>query len=307
MIDLAIDLTVTGTDPRLRMLRAYKKRLRDAIEVAVEYVDKVIEGMPAPVEMSSKTFSLDPQINAYFASVQEFQHELSNNQLVQTFARHLENAKDEYVYLGLAMDMAKKNVFVPALKGEVVQRDVARTAVNFSGHRYVDPSHSEQSLRRKIKERVFMTLVQCALEELSGTKQQKIELQQQRNILRAKLAQLKSHALGLEPLTQSIEHGEVNYEKLKTKLAETESSLKKISASIATLDEYLEIIKAVMGNPARHIKVENTSLRITRMNLLASIEDEDPGEEIIYTYFASSDGKKAVGRLIKYPRIELLN
>ena len=305
IIDLAIDLTITGTDPRLRSLRAYKKRLRAAIEVAVAYVDKVVEEMPPPIELSANAFAINPQINAYFASAQELRDEISNNQQLRTFARQLVETKDDYIYLGLAMEMAQKKIFVPALVGEVVQREVARTAVNFSGHRYVDPSSSEQKLRRKIKERVFMTLVECALEELTQTKQQKLVLQQQRSILRAKLAQLKCHALGLEPFTQSIKHIEIDYEKLETRLAETEESLEKITASVTTLDEYLELVKVVMANPTNYINVENTSLRLTRMNLLASKRDEDPGEEIIYTYFTSSSGKKVVGRLIKLPRIEL--
>lgn len=305
IIDLAIDLTITGTDPRLRSLRAYKKRLRAAIEVAVAYVDKVVEEMPPPIELSANAFAINPQINAYFASAQELRDEISNNQQLRTFARQLVETKDDYIYLGLAMEMAQKKIFVPALVGEVVQREVARTAVNFSGHRYVDPSSSEQKLRRKIKERVFMTLVECALEELTQTKQQKLVLQQQRSILRAKLAQLKCHALGLEPFTQSIKHIEIDYEKLETRLAETEESLEKITASVTTLDEYLELVKVVMANPTNYINVENTSLRLTRMNLLASKIDEDPGEEIIYTYFTSSSGKKVVGRLIKLPRIEL--
>ena len=62
-----------------------------------------------------------------------------------------------------------------------------------------------------------------------------------------------------------------------------------------------------MANPDNHVKVENTSISITRMNLLVSIEDEDPGEEIVYTCFESSEGKKVVGRLIKYPRTELFS
>ena len=307
IMDLAIDLTVTGTDPRLRLLRAYKKRLREAIEVAVAYVDKVVEEMPPSIELSAKAFSMDPQIKAYFASTQEFREEISNDQQIQTFAHQLVDAEDDYIYLGLAMEMAEKNIFVPSLVGEVVQREVARTAVNLSAHRFVDPCGSEKSLRRKIKERVFMDLVQCALTELSQTQHQKVELQQQRSILRAKLAQMQCHALGLEPFTQSIKHIDINYEKLETRLAETEESLKKITASIATLDEYLELIKVVMANPANYINVENASLRLTRMNLLATTRDEDPGEEIIFTFFTSSKGKKVVGRLIKYPRTELLN
>jgi len=307
IIDLAIDMTVEGTDPRLKVIRGYKKRLRDSVEIAVKYVIEVVEAMQAPMEMSRSAFATDPQVNAFFASANELEHEISINQSVREFIARPVITSDDYLYLGMAMTLAKKNVFVPVVKGEIVQQDVARTAVNFSGHRFVDPSDNELSLRRKIKERVFMTLVQCALAKLIRIKGQKQELENQRILLRAKLRNLKHQALGLEPLTDTITEENISHEKLVAKLAEIERTLKETAASIETLDQYLEIISAVMADPKKHIKVENTAIRLTRMNFAASPNDEDPGEEIIYTDFETSEARNIAGRLIKYPRTELLS
>lgn len=307
IIDLAIDMTVDGTDPRLRAVRAYKKRLRDSVEIAVKYVIEVVDAMHVPLEMSRSAFAADPQVNAFFASANELQQEISVNKQVREFIAGSVGSSDDYLYLGMAMTMAKKNVFAPVLKGEIVQQDVARTAVNFSEHRFVDPSDNEFSLRRKIKERVFMNLVQCALAELAGMKYRKQELENQRMLLRAKLRNLKHQALGLEPLTEVATHENISREKLEARLAEIERALKETSASIETLDQYLEIVSGVMADPKNHIKLDNTAIRLTRMNFAASPKDEDPGEEIIYTDFETSEPRKIAGRLIKYPRAELIS
>ncbi|NNC68722.1 MAG: hypothetical protein HKN83_11885 [Gammaproteobacteria bacterium] len=307
IIDLAINMTVERTDPRLKLIRSYKKRLRDSVEIAVKYVIEVVETMQTPLEMSRSAFAADAQVNAFFASANELEHEISINQSVREFVARSVGKSDDYLYLGMAMSLTKKNVFVPVLKGEIIQHDVARTAINFSEHRFVDPSDSELNLRRKIKQRVFMNLVQCALAELIKIKDRKQELESQRILLRAKLRNIIHQALGLEPLTDAITDENINREKLETELAEIERTLKETAASIETLDQYLEIISNVMANPKNHIRVENTAIRLNRMNFATSPNDEDPGEEIIYTDFESSEPKKIAGRLIKYPRAELLS
>lgn len=306
IIDLAIDMTVEGTDPRLKVIRRYKKRLRDSVEIAVKYVIEVVDAMPAPLEISRSTFAADAQVNAFFASANELQQEISVNKQVREFIAGSVGSSDDYLYLGMAMNMAKKNVFVPVLKGEVIQKEVARTAVNFSEHRFVDPSDNEFSLRRKIKERVFITLVQCALAKLIRIKDKKQELESQRILLRAKLRNLKHQALGLEPLTDASTDENISHEKLEAKLAEIECTLKETAASVETLDQYLEIISGVMADPKNHIRVENSAIRLTRMNFFASLNDEDLGEEIIYTQFEPSEGETVIGRLVKYPFSDLL-
>ena len=100
--------------------------------------------------------------------------------------------------------------------------------------------------------------------------------------------------------------GENSPEQLKEKLDEIENKLKESVTNIATLDQFLEIIGSVMADPEAYIRVENSSIQLTRMNLISSLKDEDPGEEIIYTTFKRNDEKDAIGRLLKVPYTELL-
>ena len=306
IINLAIELTIDGTDPRLRAVSAYKKKLRYSIETAVEYVIEVIDAMHDPLELSRSGFATNPQVNAYFASAKELEEMIVINPSVREFLVKSMRNNNEYLYLGMGMNKEQKNVFAPELKGEIVHKEVSRTVVNFSEHRFVDPSKSNKTLRRKLKERIFMAIVQCALEKLIEIKDKKQSLEQQRILLNAKLRNLKHHALGIEPFTKIEGHARFSRKELEAKLAEIEKNLKATSASIQTLDQYLEIINHVMANPMDYLKIDNSSTRLTSMNFLASPTDEDPGEEIFYTDFKIHDGKTVVGRIVKFPISDLL-
>ncbi len=307
IIDLALDKTVDGTDSRLRVARAYRKRLRDSIEVAVMYVHETVEAMPPPIEMSRRTFAADPQAHAFFGSATDLQRAVSLDPTVRAFLAGPASYTGEYLYLGLATTMVKKKMFAPVLKGNAIQHDVARTVVNFTEPRLFTPTDSEETLRWQIKERVFTTLVECALARLAGIRDHKKELEKHRILLRAKLKTMKKHALGLEPLTQSKPDRVPNRAGLESTLVEIEAALSKTGASIKTLDDTLDLVNGVMAEPETHVKIVNSSIRLTRMNFVAKLEDDEPSAEIVYTDFETSDARKVAGRLITFPRSELLN
>jgi len=47
-------------------------------------------------------------------------------------------------------------------------------------------------------------------------------------------------------------------------------------------------------------------MRLTRMNFIAQASITEPSDEIYYTRFDTSDGRSAVGRLVVFPRRDLL-
>jgi len=73
----AIERVVDGTDPRLRMVRHYRKRLWPAVERAIEYVIELVDALPPPVEIRSHSFTADPRLRALFTSTRHLQEILS--------------------------------------------------------------------------------------------------------------------------------------------------------------------------------------------------------------------------------------
>ena len=87
-------------------------------------------------------------------------------------------------------------------------------------------------------------------------------------------------------------------------LIDIEAKLKHISTNIVTLDQYIDVISEVMENPSNYLKAEKSSIRMTRMNFTATLNDEDPGEEIVFTDFRANQNR-VIGRLVKITRDEL--
>jgi len=302
-IDNAIDITINGTDPRLAQIRGYKKKLKNSVKIALRHIDKIVEDMHPPLEINRRQYAADPQVHAFFGSASDIEDIFRRDRGIKEFLyRSVSN--NEFLYLGMAMRMSTKNVLARKLVRGIEKKDVKRTAVNFSEHRLVEPCDSEQDLRSKIKERVFMTLIQACLIRLVSIKDQKHELEEQRSLLKAKLRNYKNQALGLEPVSRSSVDDKISFEGLKSELTEIESALKHISTNIVTLDQYLDVINEVMEHPTNYLKAENSSIRVTRMNFTTSLKEEDPGNDIVFTDFQANENN-VVGRLAKISRNEL--
>ena len=63
-IERAIGIIVDETDPRLRLVRGYRKKLRKPVIRSLVYVDKLVTRIPGPFEISRKAFGSNPQVNA---------------------------------------------------------------------------------------------------------------------------------------------------------------------------------------------------------------------------------------------------
>lgn len=303
LIEKSIELTIKGTDPRLSQVNGYKKKLQKSVKVALQYIDNIVEEMHPPIEIGRRQYASDPQVHAYFGSASEIADLIKYDRDIQKYLYRSIN-KDGFLYLGMAMNMSEKNVLARKLVKGIVKKDVKQTAVNFSEHRFVEPSDNEKELKSKIKERVFMTLIQACLIKLIGIKDQKHELEEQRALLNAKLRNYKKQALGLEPAKLSGNDEDISFEKLNSELAEIEAKIKHISTNIVTLDQYIDVINGVMKNPSNYLKAINSSTRITRMNYVATLKDEDPGEEIVFTDFRANLNR-VIGRMVKISRDEL--
>ena len=63
-IERAIDIVVEQTDPRLRFVRGFRRKLRKPVIRSLVYVDDLVTRIPGPFEISRKAYGSDPQVNA---------------------------------------------------------------------------------------------------------------------------------------------------------------------------------------------------------------------------------------------------
>jgi hypothetical protein len=130
-------------------------------------------------------------------------------------------ANDE-AFAVLGMAMTERRTFGVAQHGSTAYTDVQRTTVSFSDHRARVCANTEQTLREEIVRRVVNQLVLVALERMSSDMSRRGELEQERALLKTRLALLQrqgsgmSAVLGAEPLSSLVEVARLQAQMKKT-------------------------------------------------------------------------------------------
>ena len=203
LIRSAIERVVDGTDPRLRAVRNYQRKLRDAVEQAIAFVVAFVDTFPPAVELSRRSFTTDPRVRALFASPQQLQEVISFSQGMLSYLDQNPGPLPETLYAVLVAERVEKNVIGMDLHGDLTRRDVAQTVVNFHDPRVSLPTDNAAESRHDAMNRVFDYLIEIALQRLVATRSRKQQLEQQQRSLLQKKAQLyKASTRALEPLME---------------------------------------------------------------------------------------------------------
>ena len=70
-IERAIGIILEETDPRLRLVRGYRRKLRKPVIRSLVYVGQLVTRIPGPFAISRSTYGSDPQVNALFGSADD--------------------------------------------------------------------------------------------------------------------------------------------------------------------------------------------------------------------------------------------
>jgi hypothetical protein len=261
----AIDIIVKETDPRLRMIRAYRRKLRKPVIRSLAYINNLVTRIPGPFEINRRAFAADPQINALFGSADDIETLFSRSQPVRQFFK--DSPGSDRVYLPLMMRRMEKKVFGASLSGDVMRRDIAQTAVNFSDHWLGVCAASLPELRKMLIWRGIHNLAITALENISDLQTRTDTLSKQRTLLKIKHRNLQARHLGLDMPEVKQTDNTVDLQALDLQLAETERKLAEISTTLDTLDGYLRQVCNVCNHPSRYLRVTPEAVHVNRMGI----------------------------------------
>src|SRR5512145_1211 len=77
LVRTATERAVDGTDPWLRGLTAYQRKLRPAILHAIDHVVSMVDNnLAPPLELSHESYSQDPQLQLFFISTEQMHNVL---------------------------------------------------------------------------------------------------------------------------------------------------------------------------------------------------------------------------------------
>jgi hypothetical protein len=279
-IERAIDIVIEQTDPRLRFVRGYRRKLRKPVVRSLVYTDDLVTRIPGPFEISRRTYGSVPQVNALFGSADDIEVLFARNNMLQRFFRDTPGC--DLVYVPLIMLRREKRVLGMALSGDIVRRDVARTTVNFSEHRLgIVCAASEAELRGELQWRGIHFLAVTALENITRLKTGTAQLEEQRALLKMKLRDVQAQHRGLDALVAAPPEDEQQQQVLQQRLDETGRKLQEARAGVATLDDYLDQVCKVCNHPSHFLRVRHNSVTVDRMGIVPDAMSHQQGAEVV--------------------------
>ncbi len=307
MIQAAIERVVDGTDPRLRAVRHYRRKLRIPVERTIEYVMAQIAVLPPPIEAGRRGFTADPHLRALFASPEQLLETLSFSPAMSNYRQCNNGSCPLELYAALRTERIERNTLGIAMQGDQLQREVPQVAVLFKEPRVVFPNSSEAETRRELLHRMFDYLIEGALQHLVSLRARKQELEKrQRHLLQNKVGVLKSARLGLESLLdESGSPPSPDHATIERQLEEIQTELSQIRADTATLDDHLALVAETLSAPEQYLRLDPVALTLDHMNVKVA-----PGSERVSNTLTLREVRVGTQRfvvlLVKFSSSELL-
>lgn len=301
LLELAIDRVVDGTDPRLRLLPGHARKLRPAVIKAIDRVVALVDNMPSPVEMSRTGYGTDPRLSAFFASAEHMREMLRDDTSLAEYLADPDAEDLESIYALLLTERRERNSLGMELNGDLLQREVPQVTVSFVGHRLLDPSPSEEQLRKRLRHRAFDHLIALALGRIAEQRETRAELQRERTLWQRKLEALEKGRCGFTGGSPCDPMGRAAIEKA---LAQIESDLAESGTDAETLERNLDLVVEVLEQAPSQLQVETQDLILDRMGVK---RDRLEGNALALTLreLRSASGQRAVTLPVCIPREEL--
>lgn len=299
----AIDMVVAGTDPRIRAVHGYGRKLRPAVERMLAYLDACGSWLTPPIEVSVRAWGASPLLRMLFVSAEELREVLSRSPELRAYFRDHPGAGEAYI--GLGATRHERRTLGPALHGGVLQREVAQTAVSFSDHTVFGVCGSEDELRGQVQRRGFAFLVGEALERLAAEHARRDGLESGQHLLQLRLKALEHKHSAVDALYQAPPVPDARIAELRAQLRTGQYALDEARTRVATLDDSIAHISAVLSHPEQHLAEKRTSLRLNQLNMKVDAPGE-PAEQVVFSEIVIGSHAPRLVLLGRFPRSELL-
>lgn len=294
-----LERVVEGTDPAIRYVPGYRKKLFDVIAGSLEFAEQLVTEIPGAIEVSRRNFVSNPYVNAFFANIQDLQTIFSQSSEIRDFLEDDSGSRDNGCYALLCMRKSEKTVFGVELVGDVLRHDIQQTAVNFSDHRLYSPATTESGTREGLRHCLIQGLGSHALERIMRMKLENHRLQQEHHTLNVRLRQIQ----GRNGAARDA-HTASETETIRRKLRQVEQAL--LNSRTAAPEESLHQVHTVFGQPDEFMRINKSTLRLNKMCIKIDDGTEQPCNTISLTEVIFGEEAPRVVTLAKFPAEELL-
>jgi len=279
IIDRVIEFVVDNTDPRIRVVSNYQRKLTPAVIRTAQYLGGMIKGFPEPLELSRDAWTGDPRLNAFFAAAADVPLAMGKSADLHTFFSDPQQNSAQEAFALMVMDKAERKVFGAALEGGVLRHDVAQVNVSFTAHRVIAPAATQGDALVEIGLRGVRRLLDVVLGRIAAIQQQATELVEHKALLATKLRMLKSEGFGIEtPVDHTQEIAQIEAE-----LARDAKEVLEKKGNARSIEHYLEQINDVLLVPEQHFTATEVRLRVSRLGVKVEENSSEPAHELLLT------------------------
>ena len=299
IVQAAIEGAVDGTDARIRLVVGYRKKLWRATEHCLKYIDELIEAIPPAVEFSSRTFGCDPQVSAFFVNAADLQAAFSHSSEMRDFLEGPENSGVTECCALVCMKKTERSVFGMQLVGNMLQKDVAQTTVNFSDYEINSPAATEAETRKGLKNCLFEGLVTSALERITSSRYWRKDLDRQKSLLQAKRRALETRAQAPD---SAVDQRQQIAEITKKLIAIDE---RREQTCPDGPDAYVDQLNQVLTHPEDFVRLTRTSVTLSRLGVKIDGRSDEQGHRIELAEVEIGKSNRRVVVLAKFPTDEI--
>lgn len=267
--------------PQLRLARRHEARLSAALQGALPYLDRLLATVPPAREASAAAWGRDPYIHAFFASAGEVAPDLSRSPDLRAFFDRFPQAPEAYGVLGMAL--TEKQVLGSALQGETMRSDVMRLTVSFGDHRVPMCGQNEAELREEVVRRLVDQLGIEGLTRFTADQSRREVLEQERALLRTRLAILESQGVGVRgAFGDQPPAGTEELARLREDMLANERAIEELGVRSEALERQLGHMCDVLADPGPHLYVESRAFRLNRMNVVVAPDSTEAAEDLVF-------------------------
>ncbi len=301
LLERAIERVVDGTDPRLRALSGYRRRLRPGVIEALDYTFELVDSLSEPVLLSRDRFSKDDRIRSFFVSPDHIDDYLSRNRSLQVYLDKRTGLDPENLFALQAISRVEKKVLGMEMTGDILRRDVSQISVSFTNPRLSAFGDDEAATLFEIKKDVFDYFIQIALKNLVATRHKRQPSSNKPDIHADKLRTLQSANWGMESVLSGAEERRVDTNRAERDISKIESEFAHRQAAPPTLDQYLETVADSMAEVRKLLWREAVTIRTDRMGIKVTKEENEAAITLDLNEYCSAEGHRVVALPVCIP------
>jgi hypothetical protein len=300
----ACERIVSQTNPALRGMPGYRRRLRPVAERILAHADALLRAVPGPIALDPGAWTRDPLVNALFADPNQLRQVASGREVQRWLRDHPEHG-DELYGLLVAMPQERHQLGM-ALIGDKVQRDVKQTTLGFAETEIVAVADSMHTLRGVLVQPVADLLVSIGQGRIAVREERIQGLEEALAMLRAKFGVVSPRRGGADLALGASSQHLAEQERLRREVEETEHDLADARRGLADIGQYLETVIQELEHPEREAHLETMDLWLDPMNVIRDRRCEG-AHEIRLVRARRADRPGRVAQYVRFPRSLVLD